>query len=133
MRIERPDWADLLPVRLGNETKEPGFLIGLNTWYDNFVYPLNEILGKGFPVYQYNENALLNFEGKPEALRWSREIHKVCTHKALLINITELKPETSKELVKEMLDYCANRKGLNPCFEIDWSQRAEKVLTREQI
>lgn len=96
MKIEKPDWDTLK----GSSINSFDYHV-LDTWFQENVEPVNKMLAEGVEVYGHKEADhpfWYMFENPSES---SMKSH---THKALLINIQEIKPKTREEKVKDLID-----------------------------
>lgn len=98
MKIEKPDWNDFIKTGflLNKDQKE-----GLDFWFQENVDPVNKMIKASIQTfgYYYPEG---DMEGK-KWVYWNGDTHLTPTHKALLINIQEIKPRTKGERAIELL------------------------------
>lgn len=94
MKIEKPDWLELLnygPTGFNLETESI-----LDTWFRRNVEPVNKMLSEGVEVYSYeNESGWVVRE-----LNNSGDLEE----KALLINIQPIVRETAEDVLRDYLE-----------------------------
>jgi hypothetical protein len=90
MKIEKPDWKSICDsILLTHEVSS------LNSWFQENVEPVNKMLEGAVEVFTQSDPA--------EHTHWRGYKSKGDTHKALLINIQEIKPKTKGERAIELL------------------------------
>jgi len=93
MSIEKPDWSDSL-YNLNSSAE--GFSCAqdqwLNEWFAAHITPINEMLKNGVEVYS-------NKKVEPDNYWNGTKQYAQDTHKALLINITEIKKESAEDVL----------------------------------
>ena len=105
MKIEKPRW-DIIFAEANSykETIEEN----LDRWFYKFVEPLNKMLGEAKEVTGFLDEGRFFCHPHP---RPNRRNH---THKALLINIQEIKPKTKGERAIELLRDMFECENLEP-------------------
>jgi len=84
MKIKRPDWDEF------NVDKSYS-LNQLNDWFDEYIEPVNKMLGGGIEVYVGDSGI------------WTHDHDGVKTTKALLIDIKLIKRETAEDVLRELI------------------------------
>jgi len=98
-KIERPDWDDVLeedPLSITQEDE-------LNTWFNQFVEPINELL----------ENAVKVYGIPQDNCTFGQDQDNYDTHKALLIDIQPIEKETAEDVLKDFLKHQGNFKNID--------------------
>jgi len=113
MKIERPDWLNLLPM------SDTHIRSALNEWFTEHVEPINKMLSEGVSVTGYQNDIATVW-------RDERSNCKNGTHKALLINIEPIKQETCADVLRDLVKidkYCMGETNY---------ERAKAALARDK-
>lgn len=95
--IKFPDWVDYMTEQGAEPTHHHyGFQKQFKKWFDKEIKPINEAIRNGVEVYGCSEDL---------SCWYQRHDKETDTHKAFLIGITETKPETAEDVLRDWIEF----------------------------
>lgn len=111
LEIHRPDWQ---------ATMDFSTALKLNTWFDEYVEPINAMLREGVEVYGNDTQFDILKNPRPDAIVG-------CTHSAFLINITPIKEKSREEKLEECLKAVFLHTN-HPILDANWRSYMDSEL-----